>query len=87
MRKIIKLQKMRTATIEDFLGKGVYTGKGYSKNPNSKCHKQVRVGGSKGKEGRSDHTAGKKAFKRPCTTSCKSQNQPIQRGGGNRTPN
>ena len=48
--------------------------------------KQFRVGGSKGKEGRADHTAGKKAFKRPCTVGWKSQNQPIQRGGGNRTP-
>lgn len=52
----------------------------------TKPTKQVRVGGSKGKEGRSDHTAGKKAFKRPCTVGWKSQNQPIKRGGGNRTP-
>ena len=47
---------------------------------------QVRVGGSKGKEGRADHTAGKRAFKRPCTVGWKSQNQPLQRGGGNKTP-
>lgn len=51
-----------------------------------KLIKQVRVGGSKGKEGGADHTAGKKAFKRPCTVGWKSQNQPLQRGGGNRTP-
>ena len=50
-------------------------------------NKQSRVGGSKGKEGRADHTAGKKAFKRPCTVGWKSQNQPLRGGGGgNRTP-
>ena len=47
---------------------------------------QTRVGGAKGKEGRSDHTRGKSAFKRPCTVGWKSQNQPLQKGGGNRTP-
>ena len=43
-------------------------------------------GGSKGKEGNSDHTAGKCQFARPCTVGWKSQNQPLQRGGGGRTP-
>ena len=48
--------------------------------------KQIRVGGAKGKEGRADQTRGKMAFKRPCTVGWKSQNQPLMRGGGNRTP-
>jgi hypothetical protein len=48
--------------------------------------KQTRVNGAKGKEGRSDHTRGKSAFKRPCTVGWKSQNQPLSKGGGNRTP-
>lgn len=48
--------------------------------------KQFRVGGAKGKEGRADHTRGKSAFKRPCTVGWKSQNQPLMKGGGNRTP-
>jgi hypothetical protein len=47
---------------------------------------QTRVNGAKGKEGRSDHTRGKSAFKRPCTVGWKSQNQPLSKGGGNRTP-
>lgn len=53
---------------------------------NKSSTKQIRVGGSKGKEGRADHTAGKKAFKRPCTVGWKSQNQPLRKGGGNKTP-
>jgi hypothetical protein len=51
-----------------------------------KIFKQIRVGGAKGKEGRADHTRGKSAFKRPCTVGWKSQNQPLSKGGGNRTP-
>jgi hypothetical protein len=51
-----------------------------------KDFKQIRVGGAKGKEGRADHTRGKSAFKRPCTVGWKSQNQPLMKGGGNRTP-
>jgi hypothetical protein len=43
-------------------------------------------GGAKGKEGNTDHTAGKCQFARPCTVGWKSQNQPLQRGGGGRTP-
>ena len=43
-------------------------------------------GGAKGKEGNTDHTAGKCQFARPCTVGGKSQNQPLQRGGGGRTP-
>ena len=43
-------------------------------------------GGSKGKEGNTDHTAGKCQFARPCTVGWKSQNQPLARGGGGRTP-
>jgi len=49
-------------------------------------NKQIRVGGAKGKEGRADQTRGKMAFKRPCTVGWKSQNQPLMKGGGNRTP-
>jgi hypothetical protein len=60
---------------------GVAAGPGIKKDG-----KQIRVGGAKGKEGRSDHTRGKSAFKRPCTVGWKSQNQPLQKGGGNRTP-
>ena len=47
---------------------------------------QVRVGGSKGSTGKQDHTAGKCQFARPCTVGWKSQNQPLAKGGGNRTP-
>jgi hypothetical protein len=38
------------------------------------------------KQRSSDHTRGKSAFKRPCTVGWKSQNQPLSKGGGNRTP-
>mmetsp|Transcript_5316 Transcript_5316/g.6825 ORF Transcript_5316/g.6825 Transcript_5316/m.6825 type:complete len:115 (+) Transcript_5316:121-465(+) len=62
-------------------------GKGYyEETQKKKDFKQIRVGGAKGKEGRADHTRGKSAFKRPCTVGWKSQNQPLQKGGGNRTP-
>jgi hypothetical protein len=47
---------------------------------------KVRTNGAKGKEGSSDFTRGKSAFARPCTVGWKSQNQPLQKGGGNRTP-
>ena len=74
-----ELAKHRTDELGDI--------KKYFSAPNQgKIQQQVRVGGSKGKEGRGDHTAGKKAFKRPCTVGWKSQNQPTKRGGGNRTP-
>lgn len=43
-------------------------------------------GGAKGKTGSTDFTRGKNAFVRPCTVGWKSQNQPLARGGGNRTP-
>lgn len=46
----------------------------------------VRTGGAKGKQGSADFTKGKKKFARPCTVGWKSQNQPLKRGGGNRTP-
>eukprot|EP00588_Corethron_pennatum_P007621 CAMPEP_0194298374 /NCGR_PEP_ID=MMETSP0169-20130528/60129_1 /TAXON_ID=218684 /ORGANISM="Corethron pennatum, Strain L29A3" /LENGTH=127 /DNA_ID=CAMNT_0039048351 /DNA_START=600 /DNA_END=983 /DNA_ORIENTATION=- len=61
-----------------------YSATDHSKN--KKETSQIRVGGSKGKEGGADHTRGKSAFKRPCTVGWKSQNQPLQKGGGNRTP-
>ena len=57
-----------------------------SNTHNRREQKQIRVGGAKGKEGRADQTRGKMAFKRPCTVGWKSQNQPLMRGGGNRTP-
>jgi hypothetical protein len=48
---------------------------------------KVRAGGgAKGKEGSSDFTRGKSQFARPCTVGWKSQNQPLRKGGGNRTP-
>ena len=47
---------------------------------------RVRTGGAKGKQGSADFTKGKKQFARPCTVGWKSQNQPLKRGGGNRTP-
>ncbi len=47
---------------------------------------KVRTGGAKGKQGSADFTKGKKQFARPCTVGWKSQNQPLKRGGGNRTP-
>lgn len=59
-----------------------YEDTGHRRKENS----QIRVGGAKGKEGRADQTRGKCAFKRPCTVGWKSQNQPLARGGGNRTP-
>jgi hypothetical protein len=43
-------------------------------------------GGAKGKTGSTDFTRGKNAFVRPCTVGWKSQNQPLARGGGKRTP-
>lgn len=43
-------------------------------------------GGAKGKTGSTDFTRGKNAFVRPCTVGWKSQNQPLMKGGGNRTP-
>ena len=43
-------------------------------------------GGAKGKTGSTDFTKGKNAFVRPCTVGWKSQNQPLMKGGGNRTP-
>ena len=43
-------------------------------------------GGAKGKTGSTDFTRGKNAFVRPCTVGWKSQNQPLARGGGPRTP-
>jgi hypothetical protein len=45
-----------------------------------------RVGHTKGKTGASDFTKGKCAFVRPCTVGWRSQNQPVSKGGGNRTP-
>jgi hypothetical protein len=48
---------------------------------------KARAGGKKGRTGASDFTKGKCAFVRPCTVGWKSQNQPLSRGGGNRTPN
>jgi hypothetical protein len=48
---------------------------------------KVRAGaGAKGKTGSTDFTRGKNAFVRPCTVGWKSQNQPLARGGGPRTP-
>jgi hypothetical protein len=47
---------------------------------------KFRCGGSKGKTGSTDFTRGKNAFVRPCTVGWKSQNQPLMKGGGNRTP-
>lgn len=47
---------------------------------------QIRTGGAKGRTGGMDHTKGKAKFTRPCTVGWRSQNQPIRRGGGNRTP-
>lgn len=48
---------------------------------------KVRAGaGAKGKTGSTDFTRGKNAFVRPCTVGWKSQNQPLMKGGGNRTP-
>ena len=57
----------------------------YDNKPKEKMN-QTAVGGAKGKEGRADHTAGKNKFVRPCTVGWKSQNQPLKRGGGGRTP-
>jgi len=76
----------RKATIEDFLDPSRVSAVKSHAPKKTINNKQIRVGGSKGKEGRADHTAGKKAFKRPCTVGWKSQNQPLQKGGGNRTP-
>ncbi len=45
-----------------------------------------RVSHTKGKTGASDFTKGKCAFVRPCTVGWRSQNQPVSKGGGNRTP-
>jgi hypothetical protein len=54
---------------------------------NSDFKDKVRAGGGcKGKTGSTDFTRGKNAFVRPCTVGWKSQNQPLQRGGGKRTP-
>jgi hypothetical protein len=48
---------------------------------------KVRAGGgAKGKTGSTDFTRGKNAFVRPCTVGWKSQNQPLMKGGGGRTP-
>ena len=48
---------------------------------------KVRAGaGAKGRTGSTDFTRGKNAFVRPCTVGWKSQNQPLMKGGGNRTP-
>jgi hypothetical protein len=58
----------------------------YEETQKKEDFKQTRVKGAKGKEGSSDHTRGKSAFKRPCTVGWKSQNQPLSKGGGNRTP-
>jgi hypothetical protein len=46
---------------------------------------KIRIGG-KGRTGSRDPTRGKCTFTRPCTVGWKSQNQPLTRGGGNRTP-
>lgn len=54
---------------------------------NSDFQNQTRAGGgAKGKTGSTDFTRGKNAFVRPCTVGWKSQNQPLARGGGKRTP-
>ena len=48
---------------------------------------KVRAGaGAKGRTGSTDFTRGKNAFVRPCTVGWKSQNQPLMKGGGPRTP-
>ena len=47
---------------------------------------KFRCGGAKGKTGSTDFTRGKNAFVRPCTVGWKSQNQPLMKGGGPRTP-
>jgi hypothetical protein len=46
---------------------------------------KVSVSG-KGRTGTSDFTKGKCCFARPCTVGWKSQNQPLGKGAGNRTP-
>lgn len=46
---------------------------------------RVRISGT-GRTGSSDYTRGKSCFARPCTVGWKSQNQPIQKKGGGRTP-
>lgn len=64
---------------ETGLGEGDYA-------PAPEIFDKVRVGHTKGKTGVSDFTKGKCAFVRPCTVGWKSQNQPVQRAAGNRTP-
>jgi len=58
-------------------------------NSSSTCtgetYVKVSVSG-KGRTGTSDFTRGKSCFARPCTVGWKSQNQPLGKGAGNRTP-
>ena len=54
--------------------------------PVPEIYAKFRVGGRKGKTGATDFTRGKCQFKRPCTVGWKSQNQPVSRNKGNRTP-
>ena len=51
----------------------------------SETYVKVSVSG-KGRTGTSDFTKGKCCFARPCTVGWKSQNQPLGKGAGNRTP-
>ena len=56
-----------------------------SSTSTSETYVKVSVSG-KGRTGTSDFTRGKSCFARPCTVGWKSQNQPLGKGAGNRTP-
>lgn len=82
-----KLRAEATGT-KQFEYKGTTNALPASSRLDSKDFKdKVRAGaGAKGRTGSTDFTRGKNAFVRPCTVGWKSQNQPLMKGGGPRTP-
>lgn len=75
------LQKMMFDTGSD----SVNNSDNVSSTCTSETYAKVSVSG-KGRTGTSDFTRGKSCFARPCTVGWKSQNQPLGKGAGNRTP-
>ena len=68
-------------------GPDTVTGTGPNNTSSCTSEKYVKVSVSgKGRTGTSDFTKGKCCFARPCTVGWKSQNQPLGKGAGNRTP-
>jgi hypothetical protein len=78
------LQKMMFDSGPD-TGSDIGAGTNNTSSCTSEKYAKISVSG-KGRTGTSDFTKGKCCFARPCTVGWKSQNQPLGKGAGNRTP-